>query len=50
MERHKFNTRIQKEHESFQSFVADLRILTNCGFKSDETKVAAIKEMPTPDG
>ena len=29
MERHKFNTRIQKEGESFQSFVADLRILAN---------------------
>jgi len=29
MERHKFNTRIQKESESFQSFLADLRILAN---------------------
>ena len=29
MERHKFNTRIQKEGESFQSFAADLRILAN---------------------
>jgi len=29
MERHKFNTRIEKEGESFQSFVADLRILAN---------------------
>ena len=29
MERHKFNIRIQKEGESFQSFVADLRILAN---------------------
>ena len=29
MERHKFNTRIQKEGESFQAFVADLRILAN---------------------
>ena len=27
MERHKFNTRIQKEGEPFQSFVADLKIL-----------------------
>ena len=26
MDRHKFDTRIQKEGESFQSFVADLRI------------------------
>jgi len=23
---------------------------TNCGLKPDEAKVAAIKEMPTPDG
>ena len=29
MEGHKFNTQIQKEGESFQSFVADLRILAN---------------------
>ena len=29
MERHKFNTRMQKEGEPFQSFVADLRILAN---------------------
>jgi len=29
MERHKFNTRIQTEDKSFQSFVADLRILAN---------------------
>jgi len=29
MERHEFNTQIQKEGESFQSFVADLRILAN---------------------
>ena len=30
MERHKFNTRIQrKKVKSFQSFVADLRILAN---------------------
>ena len=29
MERHTFNTRIQKEGELFQSFVADLRILAN---------------------
>ena len=29
MERHKFNTRMQKEGEPFQSFVADLRILVN---------------------
>ena len=29
MERHKFNTRIQKEGESFQSFLGDLRILAN---------------------
>ena len=29
MERHKFSTRIQKEGESFQSFVAGLRILAN---------------------
>jgi len=29
MERHKLNTRVQKEGESFQSFVADLRILAS---------------------
>ena len=29
MERHKFNTRVQKVGEPFQSFVADLRILAN---------------------
>ena len=29
MERHKFNTRSQKEGELFQSFVADFRILAN---------------------
>ena len=29
MERHKFNTRVQKEGEPFQSFVADLKILAN---------------------
>ena len=29
MKRYKFNTRIQKGGESFQSFVADLRILAN---------------------
>ena len=29
MERHKFNTRIQREGELFQSFVADIRILAN---------------------
>ena len=29
MEKHKFNTPIEKEGESFQSFVADLRILAN---------------------
>ena len=29
MERHKFKTWIQKEGESFRSFVADLRILAN---------------------
>ena len=39
MERHKFNTRNQKEGESFQSFVADLRILANTceyGISKDE--------------
>lgn len=29
MERHKFNTRNQKEGESIQSYVADLRILAS---------------------
>ena len=29
MERHKFYTRVQKDGELFQSFVADLRILAN---------------------
>ena len=33
IERHKFNTRTQKQGEPFQSFVADLRILaTTCEY------------------